>query len=83
MIWDEKDERKWYVAICRKRLNQQQFLVEHLQRVSKDHTKRCWKYPSKPEEQTVILDQIIPVNVLGSWNLQGRSSVLNLIRIQN
>ena len=81
VIWDEIDERKWYVAMCRRQVESKRFLLEHLQRVPSDKTKRFWRYPlgwKKSDEQIVVLDQIIPVNVFGAWNLQGRSSVFEL-----
>ena len=66
---DEVGGRNWYVAICREKINEEQYMVEHLERLTNDKTKRCWKYPEKTDEQIVELEQVIPVNVIASWNL--------------
>ena len=78
VIWDEQDGRKWFVAMCRKRVDSQHFLMEHLEQAWLAQAKRCWQYPSKPDEQITLLDQIIPVTVLGAWNLKGRSFTFEL-----
>ena len=78
VIWDEQDGRKWFVAMCRKQVDSQHFLMEHLEQVRSAQAKRCWQYPSKPDEQITLFDQIIPVTVLGAWNLKGRSFTFEL-----
>ena len=34
--------------------------------------------PKKTDEQIVVLDQIIPVNILGAWNWKVRITVFEL-----
>ena len=62
VIWDEQDGRKWFVAMCQKKLDSQDFLIDYLEQVRSAQAKRCWQYPLKPDEQITLLDQIIPVN---------------------
>ena len=78
VMWDEKNIRNWYVAMCQKRLNANQFYLEHLECISSENIKRCWRYPKKSDEQIAELDQIIPVNILGVWNRKGRITVFEL-----
>ena len=53
-------------------------MVEHLECLPSDEAKRCWKYPEKTEVQVVELEQVIPVNVIASWYLKTRISILEL-----
>ena len=78
VIWDEASDRKWYLAMCRSKLDHEKFLVDHLECVSKNGIKHHWRYPTKSDEQEVELDQIIPCNIIGAWNLQGRSFTFEL-----
>ena len=78
IIWDEVGGQNWYVAMCREKINEEQFMVEHLECLPNDEAKRCWKYPEKTGEQVVELEQVIPVNVIASWYLKTRINILEL-----
>ena len=78
VIWDEVGGRNWYIAMCREKINEEQYMAEHLERLPNDKTKRCWKYPEKTDEQIVEMKQVIPVNLIASWNLKKRISILEL-----
>ena len=45
--------------------------IQNIYCLSSEKIKRCWRYPKKPDEQIAVLDQIIPVNILGAWNSKG------------
>ena len=56
--------------MMREHLRNNKYLVDHLELVSKDKTKKCWRYVAKPDEHEVELVQIIPCNIIGTWNKQ-------------
>ena len=70
VIWDVKGVRKWYIGIMKEQLDDDLYLVDHMELASQ--VKGCkgrWRWPIKKEECDVETDQIVPVNVIGSWDL--------------
>ena len=57
--------------MCRQRVDATHFLLEHLELVRSVETKRFWQYPLEQDEQITLIDQIIPVNVVRTWNMKG------------
>ena len=78
VIMDQSDRRKWYFAMCRQRVDATHFLLEHLQLVQPVKTKRFWHYPLRQDKQVTLINQIIPVNVVGACNRKGRNSICEL-----
>ena len=53
------------------------YTVEHLERCISNESK-MWRHPLRPDIQTVHSLQILPCNILGSWNLQKRAMTFDL-----
>ena len=65
-----KRKSKVVCWICKQIFVTRSLLVDHLECVSKK--KGCnqyWRYPIREDEQEVETDQIIPCNIIGSWDL--------------
>ena len=77
-IWDEENGRQWYIGMMREHLRNNKYLVDHLELVSKDKTKKCWRYPAKPDEHEVELVQIIPCNFIGTGNMRSGKSTFEI-----
>ena len=41
IIWDEVGRQNWYVAMYREKINEEQYIVEHLECLPNDEAKRC------------------------------------------
>ena len=77
-LWNESGVLKWYIGYCTKVINSDLFEVEHIQRCEKESNLK-WKYPSKPDIQSVALEQILDCSVIGEWNiLSNRNSEFTL-----
>ena len=89
VIWDVRGGRKWYVGLIRKQLNDNWYLVDHMELASRTKgSKGLWRWPLDKEELEVESDQIIPVNVIGSWDLscvqrQGDASATGVFVLDN
>ena len=77
VLWDEGKTRNWYVGISISKEGDA-YLVDHLERVPRHQSKECWQYPSSPDLQLVELIQIVPCNVIGSWDLTRPKSIFKL-----
>ena len=78
VVWDAPLGRNWYIGMAREKVDENYYMVEYLECVSPDSTRRSWKYPKKEDEQKTNIVQIIPCNVLGSWNMTSRQSKLEV-----
>ena len=72
VLWDINEKRQWYVGICLADHEDGTFTVEHLERCSKTGDSKLWKHPYHSDIQTVSILQIIPCNIIGSWDLRKR-----------
>ena len=59
------------------------YVIEHLERYRshldyKENEHRLWRYPEKPDIQTVTSVQLIPCTVVGSWNHARRVMIFQL-----
>ena len=72
VIWDNKNGREWYVGICISDHNDHTYTVEHLERCDPSGDGRLWRHPKRADIQTVDIVQIIPCNIIGSWDLSRR-----------
>ena len=77
VIWDTSSNRQWYVGICISEESADRYTVEHLERCISNESK-MWRHPLRPDIQTVHSLQILPCNILGSWNLQKRAMTFDL-----
>ena len=78
-MWNEGEVLKWYIGYCTKVINNDLFKVEHMQRCEKASNLK-WKYPSKPDIQSVTLEQILDCSVIGEWKiLSSRNSEFTLL----
>ena len=69
VIWDIKGYRKWYLGFVRKQVQEDMYMVDHLQCVSKRKgCKQYWQWPIRDDIQEVESDQIIPCNIIGTWD---------------
>ena len=64
VIWNENNGRKWFVAMCHKCADSTYLLLEHLEQVWHDQTKRRWEYPPKPDDQIMLLDLVLTWHVI-------------------
>ena len=78
VIWDQSDRRKWYLAKYRQHVDATHFLLEYLELVLSLQTKKCWQYPLRQDEQIILINQIIPVNVVGSCNMKGQNYIFEV-----
>ena len=78
VIWDQNDEKIWYLKMCRQCVIASHFLLEHLELVQSVQTKRYWQYSLKQDVQITLIDQIIPVKVAGAWNIKGWNYIFEL-----
>ena len=53
-------------------------LLEHLEPVRSVKTKRYWQYPLRQDKQITLINQIIPVNVVGACNMKGWNCIFEL-----
>ena len=64
--------------MCRQCVDATHFLLEYLELVRSVQTKKCWQYPLRQDEQITLINQIIPVNVVGAWNMKGQNYIFKL-----
>ena len=70
VIWDTKGGRKWYVGLVKEHLDTDKHIIDHMELWSKTKgSKGFRRWPKTKEEFEVEVDQIIPVNVIGSCDL--------------
>ena len=78
-LWNEGEVLKWYIGYFTKVKNNDLFEVEHVQRCEKESNLK-WKYPSKPNIQSLALKQILDCSVIGEWKiLSSRNSEFTLL----
>ena len=77
VVWDTSLGRQWFVGICISDDGDDTYTVEHLERCNPNQSK-LWKYPSNPDIHTVNTVQIIPCNIIGSWDMTRRVMTFNL-----
>ena len=70
VIWDIDNIRQWFLGICLSDNSDGTYTIEHMQRC--DSSGMRWKYPLRSDIQTVCSDQIVPCNIIGSWDLTKR-----------
>ena len=73
-VWDTSLGRNWYIGMTRGKVDENNFRVEYLECVNRDSTRRSWRYPVRDDEHNTSLIQIIPCNVLGSWDMSSRQT---------
>ena len=77
-IWDNANGREWCVGMTRERIGKDEYLIDYLECKPNDRVKKMWRYPSKVDEQKTQRIQILPCNVIGSWDLTKRKPVFVL-----
>ena len=78
-LWNEGEVLKWYIGYFTKVKNNDLFEVEHVQTCEKASNLK-WKYPSKPDIQSVTPEQILDCSVIGEWKiLSSRNSEFTLL----
>ncbi|KAK6179055.1 hypothetical protein SNE40_011501 [Patella caerulea] len=75
VIWD--NGRQWYVGICISEDTDGTYTVEHLERCISNESK-LWRHPLHTDIQTVDVIQILPCNIIGSWDLRKRAMTFDL-----
>ena len=65
-------------VVTRERIGKNEYLFDYLECMPNDNLKKTWRYPSKVDEQKTQKIQILPCNVIGSWDLTKRKSVFVL-----
>ena len=77
-IWDTSEGREWFVGMTREKVGPEEFIVDYLEQVPNDSSKRKWQYPSKTDEQKTLRIQFLSCNVMGTWDLNKRKPVFVL-----
>jgi len=72
VIWDVGNVRQWYVGICMNDNDDGTYTIEHLERCDPSGDGLHWRYPVRPDIQSVTIVQIVPCNIMGSWDLSKR-----------
>jgi hypothetical protein len=57
VVWDAPLGRNWYIGMAREKVDENYYIVEYLECVSPDSTRRSWKYPKKEDEQKTNIFQ--------------------------
>ena len=68
IAWYIESTWVWFIGYVKEKLSDEQYLVDHLERV-KEGSSLAWKYPNNDDTSTIYSDQIIPVKVVGDWNV--------------
>ena len=68
VIWDLPSGRDWYLGFVTSVIDNDTYIVDHLERSTRDESKMCWRYPRRQDEHEVEITQIIPCNVIGAWS---------------
>ena len=77
-IWDTFEGTEWFVGMTREKVGPEEFIVDHLEQVPNDSSKRKWQYPSKTDEQKTLRIQFLSCNLMGTWDLNKRKPVFVL-----
>ena len=67
VVWAVDSRMHWFLGYVKEQ-DDGHYLVDHLERES-DGNDYMWKYPLADGVHKVEKDQIIPVKVLGDWNV--------------
>ena len=68
IAWDINGTWKWFVAYITEKLDDDQYVADHLERcLSNNHFQ--WRYPNQEDKHTINKVQVVPVKVEGDWNV--------------
>ena len=70
MIWDEGDDKVWYIGLYLDSNEDGTFRVDHLARAEQGDD--VWQRPPGDDIQDTTERQIVPVAVLGTWEFSRR-----------
>ena len=69
MIWDTPRGREWSIGKTRSIIDEDSLVIEYLECIDTNSSKKTWRYPQKEDEQITKTIQIIPCNVIGAWDM--------------
>ena len=72
VIWNINYKRQWFVGICISDHNDGTYTVEHLEKCDPSGDGSRWSYPKRSDIQTLSVVQILPWNIVGSWDMSKR-----------
>ena len=79
VVWDESDDSsKWYVGFYMSGTEDGEVMVDFL-----EGSMTTWRRPSRDEILTVCLDQILPIQIDGDWEIVPGSSERSTSMIYN
>ena len=67
VAWQETNGYLWYLGYVKEVLQSGQILVDHLTHISSSDSK--WKYLSNEDVHDVDPEQIVPIEVIGEWDM--------------
>ena len=73
IIWDDhNDNRNWYIGLYMNDVeeNEEYFRIDHLERVGESD--QIWQRPKVDDVQEVHNSQIVPCDIEGDWDFNGR-----------
>ena len=74
VIWDTKSRKQWYIGFYLDMNDDETYRIDHLERNSKEN--KLWRRPyGKDDIQDTEEIQIVPVSVIGEWDLNGDEPV--------
>ena len=80
VIWDSKHKKKWYVGFFLDMNKDGTYRIDHLER--KGSTDTLWCRPSGWDDKQDTEDiQILPVNVMGEWDVKGEKPAFIITNI--
>ena len=66
-IWDTCEGIEWFIGMTREKVGPEEFIVDYLEQMPNDSSKRKWQYPSKTDEQKTMRIQCLSCNVMGDF----------------
>ena len=80
-MWIGAKENVWYIGYitdtCDNILDRDVVVIDHLHPL--DAPQQKWKYPSKKDEVTVDVSQLLGLKPQFEWDFKGRDPVLKLL----
>ena len=75
VVWDEGQERKWYIGLFVDNNDDGTERIDHLEMI---RAKETWCRPRIEDIQDVKDMQIVPCSINSEWVLSSRSAVLHI-----
>ena len=83
VIWDTADDKRyWCIGFYIQNISDDEIQVDHLKCKQEGNYKE-WVQPGAYDVQIVHLVQVLPVQIIGEWDLRKRQSVYHFLNLQD